>query len=65
MQGFIEVKSLNEGGACLLSVSEIRTVVERGYGAFIETNIDGKGRPIGIPVADSYEEIKQKIINSR
>lgn len=65
MQGFIEVKTLTDDSAILLPIAHITAVVERDYGTFIETGIDGKGRTIGIPVADSYEQIKQKIHNSR
>ncbi len=65
MQGFIEVKTLTDDSAILLPIVHITAVVERDYGTFIETGVDGKGRTIGIPVADSYEQIKQKILNSR
>ncbi len=65
MKGFIEIQSLRDGSKVLLSIGQICTVVECDYGTFIETDIDGKGRPVGIPVADSYEQIKQKILNSR
>ncbi len=65
MQGFIELKTLTDDSAILLPIAQITAVVERDYGTFIETGVDGKGRTIGIPVADSYEQIKQKILNSR
>lgn len=65
MQGFIELKTLTDDSAILLPIAHITAVVERDYGTFIETGIDGKGRTIGIPVAESYEQIKQKIQNSR
>lgn len=65
MQGFIELKTLTDDSAILLPIAQITAIVERDYGTFIETGVDGKGRTIGIPVADSYEQIKQKILNSR
>lgn len=65
MQGFIEIQSLADGSVILLPIGKIRAVLECDYGAFIETDIDGKGRPTGIPVSESYIEIKQKIFNAR
>ncbi len=65
MKGFIEVKSLSDGSTVLISIDRIKTIVITEYGAFIETDIDGKGRPVGIPVVDNYEQICQKIYSSR
>ncbi len=48
MQGFIEVKTLTDDSAILLPIVHITAVVERDYGTFIETGVDGKGRTIGI-----------------
>lgn len=56
---------MSDNSTVLLSVASIRSVVKRDYGVFIETDIDSKGRPVGIPVAKSYDEIYLKIFNSR
>lgn len=48
MQGFIEVKTLTDDSAILLPIVHITAVVERDYGTFIETGVDGKGRTIGM-----------------
>ena len=65
MQGFIEVQDLSDGSTGILSVSHIISVEKSDYGSFIAMGIDRKGKPIGIFVADSYKDIKEKISKAR
>lgn len=64
MKGFIEIQSLSDGSKMLMAVNKITAIVECDYGVFIETDVDGKGRPVGVPVAESYDDIKTKILNA-
>lgn len=60
MKGFIEV-TLSGGEKVLCPVRLISGVVKDDDGVFIETGTDGKGKSTGMFVAESYENIKQKL----
>lgn len=60
MKGFIEV-TLSGGEKALCPVRLISGVVEDNDGVFIETGTDNKGKSTGMFVAESYENIKQKL----
>lgn len=62
MKGFIEV-TLNYGEKVLCPVRIITAVLQDYDGTFIETGKDGKDKHTGMFVAESYDEVKQKIMN--
>ena len=66
MKGFLELTMWDKGKArekCMVPVRLITAIVEDKDGTFVETGRDEKGEGTGIFAADSYEEVKQKIIN--
>lgn len=62
MKGFIEVTLFGYGKA-LYPVWLITAVLQDDDGTFIEMGKDGKDKHVGVFVAESYDEVKQKIIN--
>ena len=63
MKGFIEVTDYDGGMRVILPVDKITSIVcDKAKSVFIEMGVDNKGVTSGILVAESYEEIKQKLI---
>lgn len=60
MKGFIEV-TLHGGEKVLCPVGIITAIMEDDDGTFIETGKGGKDKFTGMFVAESYDEVKQKI----
>lgn len=62
MKGFIEVTKNEDGLKVLLSIEYIMGVVFCDDGSvFIEMGYDGEGLSSGISVADTFDEVKEKI----
>lgn len=66
MKGFLELTMWYKGKACekcMIPIRLITAIVEDKDGTFVETGRDEKGEGTGVFVAESYDEVKQKIIN--
>lgn len=65
MKGFIEVTEAETKVKVMLAVEMIRSVLyTEGETVWIETGTDRKNEPTGVFVAEGYEEVKQKILES-
>ena len=63
MKGFIEVTDYDGGMRVILPVDKITSIVcDKAKSVFIKMGVDNKGVSSGILVTESYEEIKQKLI---
>lgn len=65
MEKFIEVTDYDDGTKMLLPIDKIITIESDGSDSvFISMLIDSDSTPVGVYVAESYEEIKAKLIKS-
>lgn len=66
MKNFIEVTDYDDGTKMLLSIDKIISVECDGDGnVFIAMFKDNDGVPVGISVTESYDEIKNKLRESK